>query len=116
MISPLSEADIIALVKEEMNKLDDVRLFYTCRQFNVKQKQLKYVRCLLALDELGLPINSLWVHDILQTDYRSALVSLHNLGDKHVIVLKRKKGRQLEWVLHPFFKKTAMGLCCEKVD
>lgn len=94
-----------------MNRLDDVRIFYALHRYKAKRithTTLELVMICVAIDKVGLPITSDIIRTLDPSLNRSNLVGrLHLLGDKHILVLKRKRklrDRFYEWVLHPAFK------------
>ena len=54
---------------------------------------------------------------ILKKVDKSVLAQLHNLGDRHVLVLKRSDvGRPYEWTLSPVFRQHYYGSAEEEVS
>ena len=96
----LSESEVINLIYQQMTKFDDVKLYYTCKELKIYRKSLNVVKVVLALNVLGLPITERLVTLIIGT--RQNHSALHNLGDKNVLVWKRKHGI-LEWIVSPWF-------------
>ena len=105
---PYSIDEIIKLVRETMNSIDSVRLFYELRRKKIKflrKRSLEVVRASIALHMLGLPITTSLLSVILSLDTQYIRVALHTLGDKHVLILKRddygSRGYGYEWVPNP---------------
>jgi len=105
---PYSIDEIIKLVRETMNSIDSVRLFYELRKKKIKflrKRSLEVVRASIALHMLGLPITTSLLSVILSLDTQYIRVALHTLGDKHVLILKRddygSRGYGYEWVPNP---------------
>lgn len=100
--------EALELIRDRIKTFDDVKIYYALRRYKFKplrQKSLNTVKICLAIDSLGLPITSDLVNPFTQTEHY-ATTRLHVLGDKHVLILKRKLGTRLfEWILHPAFKK-----------
>jgi len=75
------------------------------------------VKYAVALTELGLPITAPLMTALLRKVHVSVLAQLHNLGDKHILVLKRSDvGRRYEWVLSPVFHQHYYGSAEEEVS
>ena len=90
------------------NMPDPVDVFYKLKQFKtayVKQSTSKAVALCIALKRCGLPINSNTLSYLRKKTQASTLFQLHTLGDKHILVSKRRIGKQFEWVLNPLFLK-----------
>lgn len=106
MSQTLTIEDVLALIKEEAESLDDATIYYALRQYKYKpilRSTLPFVKLCVAIDGLGLIITSRLLESFYGGD---TLRRLHNLGDKHVLTLKRKLGQHaLEWLVHPAFKK-----------
>ncbi|RLI96063.1 MAG: hypothetical protein DRP00_05925 [Candidatus Aenigmatarchaeota archaeon] len=105
---PYSIDEIIKLVKETMNSIDSVRLFYELRKKKIKflrKTSLEVIRASIALHMLGLPITTTLLSAILGLDTQYIRVALHALGDKHVLILKREdygsRGYGYEWIPNP---------------
>lgn len=95
--------DVFKLVHGEMEKVDDVRLFYELRRKQLKffQKQTTHIKLLIVLTKLHLPITSAMVRFLLNKSSSHNIDSLHSLGDKHLLILKRVIGRRYEWMASP---------------
>jgi hypothetical protein len=63
------------------------------------------VKYAVALTELGLPITAPLMTALLGKVHESVLAQLHNLGDRHVLVLKRLDSTCYEWTLSGIFLK-----------
>jgi len=108
MNEALTVNDVLRLVHEEMDKIDEVRLFY-----ELKKRKLKYVKLqqrilkvVIALAKMRLPITSCMVNAVFNYDRVNKVIpSLHNLGDKHLLVLKRVIGRHYEWIPSPMLNQ-----------
>jgi hypothetical protein len=101
MTEALTVEDILCLVNAEMTKINDVKLFYElkkrrCKHFGFSTSQ--YLKIVIALARLNLPINTWMVQTFSKTSDNLVLNALHRLGDKHLLVLKRVNKGQYEWV------------------
>jgi len=103
----LTLEDLKDMVHTKAKEVDEVRIFYTLKKLGIKWFKPQTVRVLkycIAMHEYKLPIVTWFFKDIgIKSD--RILPILHTLGDKHVLVLKRKGGRFHEWILHPNFVK-----------
>ena len=97
------------LVEEEVSKIEDYKVYYALREYKYKKispQTIELTKVIIALDKLNIPITCDTVYyfgDTLSSK-SNLYLKLHNLGDKHVLLLKRKEGL-LEWIIHPCFKK-----------
>jgi len=98
-------------LRKEMEKIDDVRLYYTLRQHKVRSiRALEYYKACIVLGLNKLPITVHTVAWLLDKNPQTVLWVLHRLGDVKVLVLKRKlEGRLLEWIINPLFMKKILG-------
>ena len=98
------------LVEEEFSKIEDYKVYYALREYKYKKispQTIELTKVIIALDKLNIPITCDTVYyfgDTLSSK-SNLYLKLHNLGDKHVLLLKRKERGLLEWVIHPCFKK-----------
>jgi len=103
----LTLEDLKDMVHTKARGIDEVRIFYSLKKLGVKwfkPQTVKVLKYCLAMHECKLPIVTWFFKDIgLKSD--SILSILHTLGDKHVLILKRKAGKSHEWILHPNFLK-----------
>jgi hypothetical protein len=107
----VTEEEVIQLVRREMTKISRVRLVYTLRDSNLRvfTRSLDYILCVVALANLGLPINSYTVSTTLKLDPSSAINVLHGLGDKGILTLKRKNEKKYQWIIQPWFHDKIIG-------
>jgi len=101
----LDEEEILQMVRREMLKLDDSRIYFECRRAHIRyiEKTLLTIKCVIALNNLGLPITTHTVSSVLKANTSSTVQRLHTLGDKNLIYLKRQSGRCYTWVVAPWF-------------
>jgi len=90
-------------VFEEADKIDDAKLYFHLRRLRIRYlvpslKSFYVLKVLIAMRRLRLPINSNTITWLFK-DKSNIFTILHNLGDKHLLILKRKK-RIYEWVLN----------------
>jgi len=108
LVEPLKTNDVLDLIREQIKTFDDVKIYYALKQYKFKpfrKKSIELVKVCLAIESLGLPITSDLVNPFTQTEHYPT-TRLHVLGDKHVLILKRKLGHRFhEWVMHPAFKQ-----------
>lgn len=102
---------IIEALKVTMENIDDVKLHFKLKQYRAKymDRSKDLLKACIALDQLGLTITTAITSALTNHSFESMSTMLHTLGDKHLIVLKRKagytkKGYFYEWLLHPTFK------------
>jgi hypothetical protein len=103
MKQSLTMDEIFKLVHGEMEKIDDVKLFYELRKRQLKYfyHQRIYLKVVIALTKLHLPITSSMLSFIMSKRSSLNIPSLHCLGDKHLLILKRVIGRHYEWIASP---------------
>lgn len=96
------------IVFRELQKIDDTKLYFECKKLSMKltfrKETLQYIKCCVALHNLGLPITAPFVADVMGKKSKIAVLQvLHSLGDKNVLALKRS-GRHLQmWVVTSWF-------------
>jgi hypothetical protein len=98
----------LALAQEKAKEVDEARVYYTLRKMRlrfIRSSAVKVVKYAVALMELGLPITAPLMTTILKKVDKSVLAQLHNLGDRHVLVLKRLDSTCYEWTLSGIFLK-----------
>lgn len=117
----LTIEEIVTYVRRIVDELLFEDVYYVLRSYKAKnmyESSVHTVRYALALHIAGLPITSnvmLAVRPDLNV--KTITLQLHNLGDKHILSLKRdpfryggektrhiiRKGTQYEWIVHPAF-------------
>jgi len=90
-------------VFEEAEKIDDVKLYYRLKELKIRyisprSTSFYVLKVIIALRRLRLPINSNVITWLFK-DKSNIFAVLHNLGDKHLLILKRKE-RIYEWILN----------------
>jgi len=117
MSEAISIEQLLNMIREEMKKIEYHEVYYRLKQYKVKNFRpitVEIVRCAIALERLGLPVTTSLIVDTLHVQYVSVLTICHALGDKHVLLLKRKdSGKPLEWKVHPAFMKWFQDTCSE---
>ena len=107
-MNSLEIEELKQIVKEEISKIEDHQIYYVLREYKFKKitpYTIALTKVIIALEKMKIPITCDTVHYFGDIDCKSNLyLKLHNLGDKHVLLLKRKEGI-LEWTIHPCFKK-----------
>ena len=98
----VKEDDLLKLINEEIAKIDEVRLYYELKvrrlHYLSKPHQKRYLKVVIALAKLKLPITANMIQAVLGQEIPTILYPLHNLGDKHLLVLKRQDGKSFEWI------------------
>jgi hypothetical protein len=108
---PVTVDELLRLVHREAKKVDTSRIAYAFMMMKIRRTRplVEVARYCLALRELGLPISAPLLSELLRKDHATILNRLHNLGDKHVLVLKRKSRSLFEWEVSPVFLKYYKG-------
>jgi hypothetical protein len=113
MEQELTVEDVLALVKEKSEEVDEVKVYFTLQKMKLKHLKpstVEAAKYAVALTELGLPITAPLMTALLGKVYESVLAQLHNLGDRHVLVLKRSDvEKPYEWMLSPVFRQHYYG-------
>ena len=112
MEGELRVEDVLALVHEKAKEVDDVRVYYALRKMKLRYltpATVKVVKYAVALTELGLPITASLMTSLLKKVLESVMSQLHGLGDKHVLLFKRRGSGRYEWTLSPAFMKCYYG-------
>jgi hypothetical protein len=109
MEQELTVEDVLAMVEEKAKEVDEIKVYYSLRKMrlrHLKSATVKAVKYAVALTELGLPITTSIMTPLLKKVDVSVLTQLHNLGDRHILVLKRSElGGCYEWALSPVFRQ-----------
>lgn len=109
---PLSEEDVLASVRAYASSISQEKLYYTLKKLHVRpitQPSLEILRYAVALDHLGLPITTELLTALAKKERGNICVIAHQLGDKHILILKRDNQRNFTWVISDFFKKHLEG-------
>lgn len=99
--------DLLNELTERMKQIDETWLYYTTRKYKAKRivGSLDLLKAIIVLHEAKLSITSLLLSALINRDQSSIVASMHMLGDKHIVTLKRKLGnRHYEWLLNPQFE------------
>jgi len=111
-LSGKSVDEVLELIREAAEKVDDVKIYYALKQMRLKHvvpSTVNFLKFLVAISELGLPITSGLVSHVCNINLNETLRRLHTLGDRHVLILKRQTQKRYEWILTPLFKKLYYG-------
>lgn len=100
-----TEQEIIQLVLREMEKLNETKVYFECRRAKIRYvyNSLPMIKCVVALQNLGLPISTRIVSFVLDKPQNNIIVKLHALGDKNILCLKRELGKSYSWVVAQWF-------------
>jgi len=105
----MRQEEIIEQIRDEMSKIEDFRVYYTMRLLGMRKitkKQIKFMKCCLALHYLGLPITVDLLRCVFNIPYDHQVSStLHILGDKGAIILKLKSKGFFMWTVPDYFIK-----------
>ena len=113
-MSDINDMQALEAIANIMEKIPNENVYGTMRSMKLRRIRtptVNYMRACLALHSVGLPITSNLVAFLTKTlpfsaaDISATVCALHNLGDKHCIVLKRSDAqrRHYEWVVDPVF-------------
>lgn len=108
MKQALSFEQIKELVFHEIQKIDDVKLYFTCKELHLRLTRhpatRQYIKICVALANLGLPITPTFLNALLGKTTSTIYIMLHSLGDKHILTLKRRDSDyNYEYVVSPWF-------------
>jgi len=102
----LTVDQLVDLIRKEAERLEDVKIYFALRQYHfrpITKKAVHLVKVCLSIDSLGFPITPRLIQSFVKWQLRD---QLHRLGDKHILVLKRRElPSTFEWTVHPTFKK-----------
>lgn len=100
-----TEQEVIQLVRREMEKLNESKVYFECRRAKIRYvyTSLPIIRCVIALQNLGLPITTKMVSVVLDKSQSNVIVQLHSLGDKNILCLKRQTGKSYSWIVAQWF-------------
>jgi len=104
----MTEMQAIEYLMNIMDTIPNENVYGTMRSMKLKRIRTPSVDCMracLALHQVGLPVTSRLVRNLLGKDRGTVLSMLHSLGDKHCLVLKRSDvlRNYYEWVVDPLF-------------
>lgn len=108
-----SQDDAVTELVLEVEKLDNWRVVHTFKKMQVKhirEPAVNLMKICMVLQLYQCPITTHLIEAILEKQSRSTVAlpgKLHNLGDKHCLVLKRgarpSRGGHFEWMIDPVF-------------
>ena len=107
-----SPEEIIDQIRDAMKEIPNHKIYFTLRSMRLKyvrKETVELVKACVILDEIGLPITISLISSILNIPESAATTRLHNLGDKHVLILHRQGSRTFKWSLSNLFKKHYSG-------
>lgn len=108
--------EALKLILDRAEEIDDVPLYYALRRYKfkpIRQGTVRHLKLCLAIDSLGLTITASLINAFQHTTH--SWETLHNLGDKNILVRKRKLGLS-EWIVHPAFKRLLTPKNKKEVD
>jgi len=102
-LNSITPEELRKYVLKEAQKIDDWKLYFYLKGLKLKrltphQRSFRILKYAIILHRLGLPISSDMISFIEGTDVNIFNI-LHTLGDKHLLIFKRKSGRY-EWMLN----------------
>lgn len=122
MSKPITDLQAVELVQTMMKEIPIWKIHYTFKLMklkNIRQPTKEKMRGCLALHSVGLPITTELLAAVLgltkKTQRYGLIGSLHGLGDKYCLVLKRGDkqsigpGEPYEWAVHSLFLKYFYG-------
>ena len=119
MEQPITEMQAIEIIRNTMKEIPAYKVYYTMKLMKLTRiysATVEKLRACLAIHLHGLPVTTTLVASVIKksptyTDVSGIVTTLHSLGDKNCLVLKRgtRKMRNLEWVISPTFMKYYNG-------
>ena len=105
----MDEKEIKQLVTREREKFPYHQVYFTLKKLKLRhltKKTVKNFRTMLAMDSLGLPITT-YTLDFMKKKscQNTSLSSLHNYGDRHLLILRREDKRNYRWELSSLTKQ-----------
>jgi len=107
---------VVGIMKHIMEEIPHHKVYFTMREMKLRrisEATTDYMKACLAIHSCGFPITTFWVQKILGKDRASLAQTLHGLGDKNCLTMKRKvqsgRGGAYEWVINPVFLKYYNG-------
>lgn len=110
-MKPITQFQAVELLRAQMEEIPMFKVYYTMKSMKLKgihQPTTKLMRACFAIHSAGLPITTALLSAMLDKDAGTLVQSLHLLGDKSCLILKRKnkhrgRGGPYEWSVHPVF-------------
>lgn len=99
----------IELIRDYYDKLENWRIVWAFKKLKMKfirEATVELMKVCLALNAYGLPITTRLASSILEKGVATIGMSLHILGDKKCLILKRGLTGSYgsnEWVVSPLF-------------
>ena len=119
MEQPITEMQAIELIRNTMKEIPTHKVFFTMKLMKLTRiyaVTVQKMKACLALHLHGLPITTSLLTSLMKespnlSDMSGAISTLHSLGDKNCLVLKRGMGtaKHLEWMVSPVFLKYYNG-------
>lgn len=111
--------EVIRLIETIKEMFPYNETYWRLKAYKVKylrETTVEVVRCCLAIQSLGIPINTKTIAYMLKASDSSIVDMMHRLGDLNILVLKRRGhiknpkttfmyGVRLVWLVHPNFMK-----------
>jgi hypothetical protein len=107
----LDEPQLLKMINQLVTSMPREKVFYELKKLNVTVKaETVDVMCVcLALHTIGLPITEHLVNFSRKKAPYSSLQALHTLGDRHILILKRRERqrptRVCQWTISQLFLK-----------
>lgn len=115
----MTTEEVIKLVETMKEMFPYNETYWRLRTYRVKyirETTVEVVRCCLAIQSLGIPINTRTIAYMLKKSDSSIVDMMHRLGDLNILVLKRRghaknpktqfmRHVRLVWIVHPNFMK-----------
>jgi len=115
--TPITEMQAIEILRNIMNQIPHHKVYFTMKELKLRRIRTETVdmmRACLAIHHSGLPITTELISILLGKTRGYLAGSLHGLGDKQCLTLKRgesSKGRgdPCQWLINPLFIKYYNG-------
>jgi len=112
----MGQNEAIQVIRERSDQVDNTRVYACLRAMRFSPifiRTVENLKICIALHELKLPINTALLSAIREKEVTYMIASLHMLGDKKVLTLRRseqgKGPRGLSWILSSTFTDLYYG-------
>lgn len=104
----------LTMIRGEASKIEHSVIYFEMRRWgarNVVKETVDLVKVLVTMDRMKLPITTHLTANILGRSRTTVATSLHQLGDKGLIMLHREPigGNEMCWHVNPDFLKMCEG-------
>jgi len=104
--------EVLNYIRKIYEAIEPHEIYYAMKRMRLKRildSTVDFVRWCVAIQEAGFPITTQLLAVLANISRTGALHRLHSLGDKKVLLLLHREGKDplgsYQWILNPIFKQ-----------